>query len=67
MPDVQGMGLKDALYLLEQQGLQVSVRGKGSVSGQSVPAGTPVGTGDTLTIRLEPKIRVVKADTKTKA
>jgi len=67
MPDVQGMGLKDALYLLEQQGLQVSVRGKGSVSGQSVPAGTPVGTGDTLTIRLEPKIRVVKAETKTKA
>ena len=29
MPNVKGMGLKDALYLLENMGLKVSVKGKG--------------------------------------
>ncbi len=42
MPDVRGMRLKDALYLLEDMGLNVEVAGKGKVSTQSIIAGTPV-------------------------
>ncbi len=33
MPDVTGMGLKDAVYMLENSGLQVQVQGKGKVRG----------------------------------
>ena len=40
MPNVKGMGLKDALYLLESMGLKVSVKGKGKVANQSIEAGT---------------------------
>ena len=34
MPDVRGMGLKDALFLLEDIGLNVQVKGRGKVSGK---------------------------------
>lgn len=40
MPNVNGMGLKDALYLLENMGLKVSVKGKGKVTHQSIEAGS---------------------------
>lgn len=40
MPNVKGMGLKDALYLLESIGVKVSVRGKGKVANQSIEAGS---------------------------
>lgn len=40
MPDVTGMGLRDALYLLENNGIQVRVTGKGSVKSQSLAPGT---------------------------
>lgn len=40
VPDVTGMGLKDALYLLEKKGLRVSVRGAGKVTKQSIMPGT---------------------------
>lgn len=39
MPNVKGMGLKDALFLLESMGVKVSVKGKGKVTNQSVEAG----------------------------
>lgn len=39
-PDVIGMGLKDAVYLLENMGLQVAVTGRGRVANQSLAAGT---------------------------
>ncbi|HSB94734.1 MAG TPA: penicillin-binding protein [Flavitalea sp.] len=39
MPDVRGMGLKDALFLLEDIGLNVQVKGRGKVSGQSLAPG----------------------------
>lgn len=45
MPDVRGMGLKDAIYLLENMGLKVQVRGKGKVMIQSVQAGTSLTKG----------------------
>ncbi|MEG1644898.1 MAG: penicillin-binding protein [Alistipes sp.] len=42
MPDVKGMGLKDALFLLESRGLIVHITGQGAVSQQSIPAGTHI-------------------------
>ena len=40
IPDVTGLGLRDALHLLENCGLRVKVKGKGFVRHQSIPAGT---------------------------
>lgn len=52
MPDVKGMGLKDAVYLLENSGLQVQVLGKGRVASQSVPPGTAVAKGQNIILQL---------------
>ncbi len=52
MPNVKGMGLKDALHLLESMGLKVSVTGRGKVSSQSIAAGTVVAKGLTVLIEL---------------
>jgi cell division protein FtsI (penicillin-binding protein 3) len=41
VPNVQGMGLKDALYVLENAGLKVEARGVGRVTLQSLRPGTP--------------------------
>ena len=42
VPDVRGLGLKDAIYLLENQGIRVRIVGRGIVKSQSVPAGVPI-------------------------
>ncbi|UJP66560.1 penicillin-binding protein [Mongoliitalea daihaiensis] len=42
VPDVSGMTLRDALYVLENKGLRVVYQGKGKVKDQSIPAGAPV-------------------------
>jgi cell division protein FtsI (penicillin-binding protein 3) len=42
VPDVRGMGLRDALYLLENAGLRVKYEGQGSVKSQSITPGTPL-------------------------
>lgn len=52
VPNVQGMGLRDAIYLLENYGLQVHVKGKGRVRQQSISPGTTAGKGQTITIEL---------------
>ena len=52
MPDVKGMGLRDAVYLLENAGLKVGVVGTGKVVMQSIPAGQAIGKGTYITIRL---------------
>ena len=41
IPNVTGMGLRDALYLLENLGLRVEVKGYGKVRLQSIKPGTP--------------------------
>ena len=51
VPNVVGMGLKDALFLLENKGLKVEIRGIGKVAVQSVPAGT-IAKGQYVTIHL---------------
>ncbi len=52
MPDVTGMGLKDAVYLLENTGLKVEVIGYGKVKEQSIPVGTTLVKGSKVTIKL---------------
>lgn len=52
VPNVTGMGLKDALYLLESQGLQVKPVGRGAVVKQSIKPGTPVQKGQQIIIEL---------------
>jgi cell division protein FtsI (penicillin-binding protein 3) len=52
MPNVKGMGLKDALYLLENMGVKVVIRGKGKIINQSIPAGTPLTKGFTVLVEL---------------
>ena len=54
VPNVVGMGLKDALYLLESTGLRVSASGIGSVRAQSIQSGTVVESGKLIKIELRP-------------
>lgn len=56
VPSVLGMGLKDALYLLECHGLKVSASGKGRVVRQIPAAGSPLHPGGTVGLLLEPLI-----------
>ena len=52
MPNVKGMGLKDALYLLENTGIKVVVKGRGKIINQSIPPGTPLTKGFTVLVEL---------------
>jgi cell division protein FtsI (penicillin-binding protein 3) len=52
MPDVVGMGLRDAIYLLENSGLRVYYTGQGRVAKQSPPAGARISRGATVSIEL---------------
>jgi cell division protein FtsI (penicillin-binding protein 3) len=52
IPDVTGMGAKDAVYLLEKQGLKVALSGAGRVKEQSIPEGSEIIQGQTITILL---------------
>ena len=52
VPCVVGMGLKDAIYLLERQGMIVSFSGAGTVLSQSVPAGSKARRGQTVSLIL---------------
>lgn len=53
VPDVQGMGARDAVFALEQAGMRVRVQGSGRVKRQSIAPGAPVGKGQTVRIELE--------------
>jgi cell division protein FtsI (penicillin-binding protein 3) len=52
MPNVKGMGLRDALYLLENMGLKVTVKGKGKIITQSIVPGTSLAKGITVILEL---------------
>ena len=52
VPDVHGMTLRDALYVLENKGLRVHYSGKGRVKRQSIRAGSNVPKGGTINIEL---------------
>jgi cell division protein FtsI (penicillin-binding protein 3) len=52
VPDVKGMGLKDALYLLENAGLRVSIEGMGKVKQQSLQPGMRIVKGSSIILKL---------------
>ena len=52
IPDVGGMGARDAVYLLESSGAKVRLEGRGKVVWQSMPAGHRIARGDTCTVQL---------------
>jgi cell division protein FtsI (penicillin-binding protein 3) len=52
VPGVVGMGLKDAIDLLENKGAQVSISGRGRVLSQSPVAGSPLKKGQTISLVL---------------
>jgi len=52
IPSVVGMGLKDAIYLLENRGCRVRVQGVGKVRKQSVAAGTKMSKNTPITLYL---------------
>ncbi len=52
MPNVVGMGLQDAVFLLENYGLNVKFSGKGSIKRQSIPKGKSIRKGQNITLQL---------------
>ena len=53
IPDVTGMGLKDAVYLLENMGLKVSASGRGKVIYQSLAQNADFNKGEVIKIQLD--------------
>nr|WP_293833916.1 penicillin-binding protein [uncultured Arsenicibacter sp.] len=53
VPDVRGLTLRDALYILENRGIRVSITGQGRVKEQSVEPGTPTKGVKTISLVLE--------------
>jgi cell division protein FtsI (penicillin-binding protein 3) len=52
VPDVRGLGLRDALYLLENAGLIVTTNGIGTVRHQSITPGTALRSSRTIHLEL---------------
>ncbi|MBF9140521.1 penicillin-binding protein [Hymenobacter properus] len=52
VPQVRGLSLRDALFLLENRGLHVRAVGTGRVREQSLAVGTPIKRGDIITLNL---------------
>ena len=52
VPNVVGMGAKDAIFLLEQRGMRVQIYGHGSVRRQSIAVGSRIVKGQTIVLEL---------------
>ena len=52
VPNIVGMGAKDAIYILENLGLRVMISGKGTVYYQSIEPDTRVQEGEKILIKL---------------
>ncbi len=52
MPLLKGMGLKDVVYVCENMGLKLSVKGKGRVAQQSILPGQAFAKGQLISIEL---------------
>ncbi|MBS1746735.1 MAG: transpeptidase family protein [Bacteroidetes bacterium] len=52
MPSLSGLGLKDALYICENEGLVVQVEGVGKVANQSIAVGTAIAKGQQIKLEL---------------
>ncbi len=52
IPELYGMGIRDAIYLLENRGIHVKYNGVGRVKGQSIRSGQPIIRGTTIFLTL---------------
>ena len=50
VPNVVGMGAKDAVYLMERVGLRVQLYGRGKVQSQSIQPGVKAMRGQTVSL-----------------
>jgi cell division protein FtsI (penicillin-binding protein 3) len=66
VPDVNGMGIRDAVYLLEKAGYKVTFSGKGKVNKQSVEPGIFVNRGTVINLELSQKHSKQSIDNKLK-
>ena len=53
VPNVIGMGAKDAVFTMESAGLKVQLAGMGKVKSQSIPAGNTLVKGKTIVLKLQ--------------
>ena len=53
VPDVMGMGLRDAMYAIENNGYRCKYTGTGHVTEQIPAAGEKLAKGETITITLQ--------------
>ena len=53
VPNVMGMGARDAGYLLESRGVKVRKEGRGKVVSQSLPAGHEIKKGEVCSLKME--------------
>lgn len=53
VPDVHGMGARDAVFLMEQRGIRVIINGRGKVAQQSIGAGETVKENMVCVLKLE--------------
>ena len=53
VPNVMGMGARDAVYLLESRGVKVRIEGIGKVLSQSLPAGHEIKKGEVCSLKME--------------
>lgn len=56
MPDVRGLGVRDAVALLEAQGMKIRLHGQGRVHTQSVAPGTKVTKDQQVTLELRKRV-----------
>ncbi len=52
VPDVTGMGARDAVYIMESLGIKVRLEGRGKVIEQSIAAGKDIAKGMICTLKL---------------
>lgn len=53
MPDVRGMGARDAVYIIESRGVKVKLHGRGKVIRQSIPPGNLLHKGSYCDLDLD--------------
>lgn len=53
VPDVRGLDAPTAVKMLEQRGVDVALKGSGRVVSQSLPEGTQISPGTTITLSLK--------------
>jgi cell division protein FtsI (penicillin-binding protein 3) len=53
VPDVVGMGARDAVYEMERRGLRTRIQGRGKVVSQSIAAGKKIVKGSTCVLKMQ--------------